>query len=65
MHWLGYGLGIVVGTTFGVWLHRFWEHDLAGVGAGSLPAFDAYVPAALFALGAVILTAVGRRRRDG
>ena len=64
MHWLGYIFGMIVGTTFGVWLQRFWEHDLEGVGASPLPSVDPIVPVVLFILGAVALGALNRRKQS-
>ena len=61
MHWLGYVVGLIVGTTFGVWLQRFWEHDLEGVGASPLPSFDLIVPLVLLILGVVMLGVLNRR----
>ena len=63
MQWVAYVFGIVVGTTFGVWLQRFWEHDLVGVGASPLPPIDLIVPLVLCALGAAALVVLNRRRR--
>lgn len=62
MRWLGYVLGLVVGTVFGFWLHRFWEKDLVGTGASLPPSFDLYVPVALFVVATAALILVGRSR---
>ena len=64
MHWLGYIVGLIVGTTFGVWLQRFWEHDLEGLGSSPLPSVDPIVPLVLLILGAVMLGVLNRRRRS-
>ena len=62
MHWLGYVLGLIVGATFGFWLHDFWQGDLTGIGASPPPAFDLFVPVALFMAATVALVVVTRRR---
>lgn len=62
MHWLGYALGLGVGTTFGFWLYGFWE-ELRAVGGSRPPQFDAIVPLGLLVLGAALLVAANRRRR--
>ena len=62
MTWLGYGLGIIVGTVFGFWFHHFWEKDLTGIGSPQPPSFDLIVPVILFAVVTGVLIALARRR---
>ncbi len=64
MVWLGYALGLVVGTTFGFWLHKFWESDLTGVGSPQPPTFDLFVPVVFFVLAIVALGFAARRREQ-
>ncbi len=64
MQWTGYALGILVGSTFGFWLHDFWEGDLTGVGASPPPSFDLFLPVGLFALAIVALVLIGRNGRE-
>lgn len=63
MPWLGYAVGLFVGTTFGFWIHDFWAGDLTGVGSPPPPAFDLYVPAGMFVLATALLIVVSRRTR--
>ncbi len=64
MHWLGYAFGLLVGGTFGFWLHDFWEGDLTGVGSPPPPTFDLFVPLALFLMTTIALAVIARRGKD-
>ena len=64
MRWLGYVVGLLVGTVFGFWVHDFWEGDLTGIGTPPPPSFDLYVPLALFVLGTIAVGMIGRNRDD-
>lgn len=55
-----FALGFVAGGVFGFWLYGFWQHDLAGTGAGEPPLFDLYVPVLVIVLALGVLF-IGRR----
>ncbi len=60
MKWLGLIAGLVVGSTFGFWLHDIWREATA-IGASRPPEFDFYVPLILLVVAIAGLAAAGRR----
>lgn len=62
MPWVGYGIGLFVGSVFGYALHDLWEGDLTGVGSPPPPEIDLAVPLVLFVLATGAIAASGKRR---